>query len=86
MEQLIKKYGKANATVLALMQEKCHYNLKHNKFDWTGELKTEQIMEATGLTEQEVKDAVDYLIGSGFINKYKNFEVYSINIMVINNH
>ena len=86
MEQLIKKYGRANGMVLDLMKKRCDFNAEHNKFDWTGELKTQQIMEATGLTEQEVKDAVQYLLGVGFISQYKTFEVYSMNILVINNH
>ena len=86
MEQLIKKYGRANGMVLDLMKKRCDFNAEHNKFEWTGELKTHQIMEATGLSEKEVKDAVEYLLGVGFISKYKTFEVYSINILVINNH
>jgi len=78
------KYGKNKDLVLALMQKKCDFNKEHNGFDWTGELKISKIMEETGLTETEVKQTINDLIGLGFISQYKTFEVYSINIIVIN--
>lgn len=80
MEQLIEKYGESIGKVLALMKEKCDFNAEHNEFDWTGELKTKQIVEKTGLTEEQVKDSIQWLIARSFISQYKTFEVYSINI------
>ena len=80
MEQAMKKYGTVNSTVLAVMKQKCDFNNEHNGFDWTGEYKVEQIMEDTGLTEQEVKEGIEWLINHSFISQYKTFEVYSINI------
>ncbi len=79
-EQAMKKYGTVNSTVLAVMKQKCDFNNEHNGFDWTGEYKIHQIMEDTGLTEQEVKDGLQWLLNHSFISQYKDFEVYSINI------
>jgi hypothetical protein len=82
MNDLEIKYGKNKGAILTLMKKKCDFNAEHNGFEWTGELKTKQISETTGINEEDVKSTIQELIGLGFITQYKTFEVYQIEIKI----